>query len=99
VGKIDFQQKLLDDFVVVQMQVELSSRIKLPDWERILRGVVIAVGPGKMLPNGQRAPMECKLGDTVSFAATAGMDSSYGARVSVRMLHDADIDAVIEEAA
>jgi chaperonin GroES len=98
VGKIDFQQRLLDDFVVVQMVGDTPGRIKLPDWERILRGTVIAVGPGKILPDGRRAPMECKLGDTVSFAATAGMDSSYGARVSVRMLHDTDIDAVIGEA-
>ena len=96
---VDFRQQLLDDFVVVQMAETVVSRIKLPDWQKVLRGKVIAVGPGKMLANGGRAPMECALGNLVSFAATAGMDSSYGARVSVRMMHDSDVDAVLDEEA
>lgn len=94
--KIDFRQHLLDDFIVVQMSEATASRIKLPDWQKVMRGVVIAAGPGRMLPSGARAPMECSVGDTVSFAATAGMDSSYGARVSVRRMKDGDVDAVLE---
>jgi chaperonin GroES len=31
------------------------------------RGEVIAVGPGKLLENGQRAPMSVKVGDKVVF--------------------------------
>jgi len=39
--------------------------------------------------------MECRVGDTVTFAATAGMDSSYGVGKAVRIMRDTDIDAVV----
>lgn len=97
-GKIDFRQKMLDDFIIVQMDVEAATRIKLPDWQRILRGTVVAVGPGRMLTTGKRARMECRLGDEVMFTATAGMDTSYGGRVNVRMMKDADVDAILKRA-
>ena len=71
--------------------------IKLPDWQRYLRGEVIAVGPGRMLPLGDRAPMECKVGNVVTFAATAGMESDYGVGRKVRMMRDVDVDAVEEQ--
>lgn len=97
---IKFGQQLLDDFIVVALiDVPASElKIKLPDWQRTLRGEVTAVGPGRMLPFGGRAPMECKVGDVVTFAATAGMDSDYGCGRKVRMMHDEDVDT-IEEAA
>lgn len=90
---------LLDDFVVVSMQEPVTTRIKLPDWQRTLRGTVIATGPGKLLYSGERAPMMARVGDLVTFVATAGMDSSFGVHLTVRLLRDTDIDAVLEEAA
>lgn len=97
---IEFKQRLLDDFIVVALLEEPAAqgRIKLPDWQRTLRGEVTAVGPGRMLPFGGRAPMECKVGDTVTFAATAGMDTSYGIGRNVRMMHDVDVDTIEETA-
>lgn len=91
---IKFGQTLLDDFIVVALIDAPASelRIKLPDWQRTLRGEVTAVGPGRMLPFGGRAPMECKVGDVVTFAATAGMDTDYGVGRKVRLMHDTDTD-------
>jgi co-chaperonin GroES (HSP10) len=93
---IEFKQQLLDDFIVVALiDVPASEMcIKLPDWQRTLRGEVVAAGPGRMLPFGGRAPMETKVGDIVTFAATAGMETDYGVGRKVRMMHDVDVDAV-----
>ena len=47
-----------------------KSGIVLPDTvdkERPEKGEVIAVGPGKMLDNGQRAAVSVKVGDMVMF--------------------------------
>jgi chaperonin GroES len=96
--KVDFSQRLLDDLVAVQLLDKAEGVIKLPDWQRTLRGEIIAVGPGRMLPLGERAPMECSVGNQVSFAATAGMDSSYGIGTSIRIMRDSDVDAIWEGA-
>jgi chaperonin GroES len=93
--KIDFSQRLLDDLIAVELLDKTDGMIKLPDWQRILRGEVVAVGPGRMLPLGERAPMECGVGDVVTFAATAGMDSQYGVGKSIRLMRDSDVDAVV----
>lgn len=93
---IDFHQQLLDDMLAVALIDTPASelRIKLPDWQRTLRGEVIAAGPGRMLPYGGRAPMECKPGDLVTFSATAGMESDYGVGRKLRMMRDTDVDTV-----
>lgn len=47
-----------------------ASGIVLPDTadkDRPEKGEVIAVGPGRLLDNGQRAEMSVKAGDTVLF--------------------------------
>ncbi len=93
-AKIDFSQKLLDDLIAVALLDKAEGIIKLPDWQRILRGEVVAAGPGRMLPLGERAPMETKVGDIITFAATAGMDSDYGVGQKVRLMRDTDADTV-----
>jgi co-chaperonin GroES (HSP10) len=94
-SKVDFTQKLMNDLIAVALQDKVEGPILLPDWQRILRGEVVATGPGRMLPLGERAPMECSVGDVVTFAATAGMDSSYGVGKKIRIMRDEDVDAVI----
>jgi chaperonin GroES len=91
---IEFRQKLMNDLVAVALLDKAEGRVLLPDWQRILRGEVVAVGPGRMLPLGERAPMECRVGDRVTFAATAGMDSSYGVGKAIRIMRDSDVDCV-----
>jgi len=93
---IEFKQQLLDDFIVVALidTPANETRILRPDWQRYLRGEVTAAGPGRMLPFGGRAPMECKPGDIVTFAATAGMSTDYGVGRKILMMHDTDVDTV-----
>jgi chaperonin GroES len=65
--------KPLNDHVVVKPTKEnevTKSGIVLPDTidkERPEKGEVIAVGEGKLLDNGQRAPMSVKIGDKIMF--------------------------------
>ena len=47
-----------------------KSGIVIPDTvdkERPEKGEVVAVGEGKLLDNGQRAPMSVKIGDVIMF--------------------------------
>ncbi|MFN3301623.1 MAG: co-chaperone GroES [Patescibacteria group bacterium] len=65
--------KPLNDKVIVKpIQEDERTRagIVLPDTaekEKPEKGEVVAVGPGKLLENGQRAPMSVKVGDKVIF--------------------------------
>lgn len=97
-AKVEFTQLLLDDLVAVALLDKAEGVIKLPDWQRVLRGEVVAVGPGRMLPLGERAPMECRVGDIVTFAATAGMDADFGVGKKIRLMKDTDVDTIEVEA-
>lgn len=67
------QLKPLSDRVVVKPLAgteTTKSGIVIPDTvekEKPEKGEVIAVGPGKLLENGSRAPMSVKPGDKVMF--------------------------------
>ncbi len=63
---------LHDNLVIKPKEVNetTSSGIVLPstvDKERPEQGEVIAIGDGKLLDNGQKAPMTVKVGDMVMF--------------------------------
>jgi len=67
----------LGDKVVVKASTaeeRTAGGIVLPDAarERPQSGKVIAVGPGRMLENGDRAPMAVKEGDTVVYSKYGG---------------------------
>jgi chaperonin GroES len=53
-----------------------ASGIVLPDTaqKRPREGEVLAVGPGKLLDSGQRAPMEVSVGDTVVYREYGGTE-------------------------
>jgi chaperonin GroES len=64
--------KPLNDKIIVKPIKEderTKSGIVLPQTaeEKPEKGEVLAVGPGKLLENGQRAPMSVKVGDKVIF--------------------------------
>ena len=67
------QIKPLNDKVVVKAsskEEKTKSGIVLPDTadkEKPEQGEVIAVGPGRILDNGQRAPMSVKPGSKILF--------------------------------
>ena len=67
----------LGDRVVVkpvEREEKTKSGIVLPDTakEKPQEGIVEAVGTGRILDNGQKVPMELKVGDKVLYAKYAG---------------------------
>ncbi len=65
---------LEDNVVVKRTEAEMTTKsgiILSDNKEKLNKGVVIAVGPGKILNDGNRGPMEVKEGDVIHF--------SYGA--------------------
>jgi len=69
----------LADRIVVKPGAEeevTKGGIVLPDTARKKprEGEVLAVGPGKLLDNGQRAPMEVKVGDVVLYSEYGGTE-------------------------
>jgi chaperonin GroES len=73
----------LGDRIVVKPGEEeevTKGGIVLPDTARKKprEGEVLAVGPGKLLENGQRAPMEVSVGDTVVYSEYGGTAIEIG---------------------
>jgi co-chaperonin GroES (HSP10) len=66
--------------------VRQKGKVFIPDWARCLRGKVIAKGPDAT---------EVEIGDSVSFVATAGMESVFQG-AAVRVMREDDIDGVFE---
>lgn len=69
----------LDDRVLIKpskAEEKTAGGIILPDAakEKPQQGEVIAIGPGKMLKNGERAAMSVKIGDVVLYGKYSGND-------------------------
>ena len=69
--------KPLGDRIIVRREAaegKTAGGILLPDTakNKPQRGKVVAVGPGKMKPDGTRAAMQLKAGDRVLFTSWAG---------------------------
>lgn len=91
----------LDDRVVVEpMEAEemTAGGIVLPDTakEKPQRGKVIAVGPGKLLDNGQRAEMSVAVGDEVIYGKYGGTEIEVNGE-EVKILRESDILAKVVE--
>ena len=71
--------KPLADKILVQRveaQTKTASGIYLPESakEKPMQGTVVAMGPGKMLDNGERVEPSIKNGDTVVYSKYAGTE-------------------------
>lgn len=92
--------KPLGDRVVVRV-IEQEERtrggIVLPDTakEKPQQGEVLAVGSGAVLENGERRPLEVKVGDRVIFSKYAGTEVKIEGE-EVLILSERDILAAIE---
>ncbi len=90
----------LADKVIVQ-RVEAESKtaggIVLPDTakEKPQRGKVIAVGDGRMLDDGQRAPVSVKKDQQVLFTSYAGTEVKIDGKEYL-IMDESDIMAIIE---
>jgi len=67
-----------EKILIKRLQAEETTRggIVLPDTakEKPQKGTVMAVGDGRLLDDGTRAPFQVKVGDTVLFASYAGTE-------------------------
>jgi chaperonin GroES len=87
--------KPLDDRVVVQpveAETTTAGGIVLPDAakEKPQRGKVTAVGPGRLLESGERAPLSVAVGDHVLFSKYGGTDIEVDGK-DVKILRESDI--------
>jgi chaperonin GroES len=91
----------LADKVIVQ-RTEAESKtaggIVLPDSakEKPKRGKIIAVGEGKVLDNGSRAPMNVKKGQEVLFTSYAGTEVKMDGKEYL-IMDESEIMAIIED--
>ena len=93
--------KPLGDRVVIRRhdeETKTTGGILLPDTakNKPQRGTVLAVGPGKMKPDGTRAEMQLKVGDKVLFTSWAGDEfKDRGAEGDILLMHEGDVLCVI----
>lgn len=91
----------LHDRVVVKRVEEdnkTAGGILIPDnaKEKPILGLVVAVGPGKTLDNGDTRAVAVKVGDKVLFGKYSGTEVKIGDKDLVVMRED-DIMGVVEE--
>ena len=81
----------------VEAETKTKSGIVLPDSakEKPKRGKIIALGDGKRLENGERAPWNVKKGDEVIFTSYAGTEIKVEGE-ELMIMNEDDILAVVE---
>ncbi len=93
--------KPLDDRVVVQPiedEEKTAGGIFLPQTakEKPQRGKIVAVGPGRLTDEGERAPMTVKKGDKVLFGKFSGTEVEVD-RKDLLIMRETDLLAIIED--
>jgi chaperonin GroES len=93
----------IGDRIVVQRQEadeKTAGGIILPDTakNKPQKGKILAVGPGKMLKNGERRPLQLKVGDTILFTSWAGDEfKERSSSKEILLMREEDVLAVIDE--
>lgn len=93
------QLKPLADRVVVKPKAReetTKSGIVLPDTakEKPQEGTVVAIGPGRVLEDGTRVPLNVKVGDSVLYAKYAGTEFRLDDEEHL-ILKESDILAIV----
>ena len=93
--------KPLGDRIVVKVlnrEEKTKGGIVLPDTakEKPTEGEVMAIGTGKVLENGQKLPLEVKVGDRVIFSKYAGTEVKVNGEELV-IFSERDVLAIIEK--
>jgi chaperonin GroES len=90
---------LADKILIKRLEAESKTKsgIVLPDSakEKPKRGKILAVGDGKRLENGERAPFSVKKGDEVIFTSYAGTEIKLDGEEVIIMTED-DVLAIVE---
>jgi len=91
---------LADKILVRPGEAEETTKggIVLPDTakKKPREGEVLAIGPGKLLDNGQRVPPEVKVGDVVVYSEFGGTEITVGGEEYV-ILDESSVLAVKEK--
>ncbi|HHT71444.1 MAG: co-chaperone GroES [bacterium] len=93
--------KPLGDRVVVKTitaEERTKGGIVLPDTakEKPQEGEIIAVGPGRVLDNGERLAPEVKVGDRVIYAKYGGTEVKFDDEEYL-ILRESDVLAIVEK--
>ena len=93
--------KPLEDKIVVQAseaEATTASGLVIPDTakEKPQEGEVISVGPGRVDDNGNRVPLDIKVGDVVLYSKYGGTEVKYSGEEYL-ILSARDVLAVIEK--
>ena len=93
--------KPLGDRIVVKVldrEEKTKGGLYLPDTakEKPTEGEVIATGSGKVLDNGQKLPIEVKVGDRIIFSKYAGTEVKLDGEDYV-IFSERDVLAIIEK--
>src|SRR5262245_56344622 len=95
--------KPLGDRIVVQRlesEEKTAGGILLPDSakKKPQVGKILAAGPGKLLKDGTRRPLQVKEGDTVYFTTWAGDEfKAHRTSENILVMREEDVLAVIEK--
>jgi chaperonin GroES len=95
--------KPLGDRIVVrrfEADEKTAGGIILPDnaKNKPQKGKVLAVGPGKMIKDGSRRPLQVKEGETVIFTSWAGDEfKEQKTRGNILLMREEDVLAVVDE--
>lgn len=88
-----------DKVLVKRVEAETTTKggIVLPDTakEKPKRGKIVAVGAGKILPDGTKSELQVKKGDEVLFTSYAGTEIKVEAEEYL-IMDESDILAIIE---
>jgi chaperonin GroES len=94
--------KPLGDRIVLrreEAEETTAGGIVLPDSakNKPQRGTILAVGPGKMLKDGSRRPLQVKEGDKVLFTSWAGEEfKGRSTTDNILLMREEDVLAVID---
>ena len=91
--------KPLEDRIVVkasEAEQLTASGLVIPDTakEKPQEGEVLAIGPGRVDDNGNRVPLDVKVGDKVIYSKYGGTEVKYGGE-DLLILSARDILAVV----
>ena len=92
--------KPLEDRIVIRQvdsEEKTASGLYIPDAakEKTQEGEVLAVGPGRVDDNGNRVPVDVKVGDHVIFSRFGGTEVKYDGE-ELQILSARDVLAIVE---
>ena len=81
----------------IEREEMTASGIVLPETakEKPMEGRILAVGPGNRKEDGERAPLDVKVGDKVFFAKYAGTELKHNGSKYL-IMRESDLLAVID---